>query len=189
MKRYKLLKNTPDLKAGTIFEESINCFDTKFLINEDLNYQFNVEKIDNFDEWFEEIHEEYKRWRAEVEEYYWNASDESPCKYIDYRDHKDSFLYASGNYFKTEAEAETYGKYLVARQILLDDAEGWKFTLKKKNHFANYSVIDNCWHLNQSYHYTPGGIYFKDIESLEKSLKEHKEQWGIIRKYEMGENK
>lgn len=91
------------------------------------------------------------------------------------------------NYFKNKKEARAYKKYLIARQVLLDDAEGGKFTLKGENYSTKYSVIDNCWHLNWSYHYAPGGIYFKDIESLKKSLEKHKEQWEIVRKYEMGE--
>ena len=36
-------------------------------------------------------------------------------------------------------------------------------------------------------YYFSGVICFKDEESLLKSLEEHKEQWEIVRKYEMGE--
>lgn len=129
-----------------------------------------------------------KRWRAKKFETYWFINGYGEIEYDDeYGLNTNDNLYAIGNYFKTAKEADDYRKYLIARQVLLDDAGGWKFTLKEQNYFAKYSVIDNRWHLNGDYHYTPGGIYFKDLESLKKSLKEHEEQWEIVRKYEMGE--
>ena len=50
-----------------------------------------------------------------------------------------------------------------------------------------FSGADGNWLFNWDYSYELGQIYFKDEESLRKSLEEHKEQWEIVRKYEMGE--
>lgn len=191
MKRYKLKKDTPTVKAGTIFEEKSDSYNGKKLVEVVPDWclirpWFVVSDIDNFDDWFEEI-KEPKRWRAEGDGKYWYLDD---CGVVlsndEWGDDIDDFRYSIGNYFKTEAEAKAYKEYLIARQVLLDDTGGWKFTLKEQNYFAKYSVIDNRWHLNGDYHYTPGGIYFNDLESLKKSLKEHEEQWGIVREYEMG---
>ena len=128
-------------------------------------------------DWFEEIEEsEGRRWRAKYgEEYYHVDSHGNVICNIDLETKLDDYHYSIGDYFKTQKETEIHKEYLLARQVLLDDAEGWKFTLKEQNYFAKYSVIDNRWHLNGDYHYTPGGIYFKDLESLKKSLKEHEE--------------
>lgn len=188
MKRYKLLKDTPTLKAGTVFEESTNYFDTKFLINEDLNYQFVVEKIDNFDKWFEEIPEEHKRRRAEMGDLYHFIND---CGDINYgRDHNnpwDNYRHKTGNYGLTKEELEAKREYDIARQILLDDAKGGKFIPGKENWSSVYDDTDHLWRSQYYYLYHQGGICFRDKKSIEKSLEEHKDQWDIVRKYEMGE--
>ena len=165
MKRYKLLKDTPTLKAGTIFEEVVGDFDgLKGLaritpIGAKTSPQFTINDIDNFGEWFEEIHEKHERWRG-------GRGD---------------------SYFKTEAEAESYKKYLTARQVLLDDAEGGKFVPGGDNWYNSYCLCLEAWSTFSTWYYYPGAIYFKSEEALLKSLKEHEEQWEIVRKYEMGE--
>lgn len=59
--KYKLLKDTPTIKAGTIFEEVTSGFDElKELvritpIGAKTSPQFTIQDIDNFDEWFEKM--------------------------------------------------------------------------------------------------------------------------------------
>lgn len=61
--KYKLLKDTPTIKAGTIFEEVTSDYDElKELvrvtpIGAKTCPQFTIQDIDNFDDWFEEIKE------------------------------------------------------------------------------------------------------------------------------------
>lgn len=61
MSLYKLLKDTPTIKAGTIFEEVTSDFDElKELvritpIGAKTSPQFTIQDIDNFDEWFEKM--------------------------------------------------------------------------------------------------------------------------------------
>ena len=63
MKRYRLRKDTPTIKAGTIFEEVVSDFDgAKELaritpVGAKTNPQWTIRDIDNFDEWFEEVKE------------------------------------------------------------------------------------------------------------------------------------
>ena len=131
MKRYKLKKDTITVKAGTIFEEDDSDYDKKLVqVTPDwclIRPEVMIRDIINFDDWFEEIPEEHKRWRAKRGGKYWFLDD---CGVIlsneEWGDDTDDFRYSIGNYFKTEAEAEAYKKYLLARQILLDDAEGGK---------------------------------------------------------------
>ena len=188
MKLYKLLKDTPDLKVGTVFEERINIFGIKSLINEDLNYQFVVEKIDNFDDWFAELPKEYKRRRVRYGGEYYYLSDDGTISYSeDYRDTEDDYRYNTGIYGRTEEELEAKREYDIARQILLDDAEGGKFIPGKENWSSVYDDTDHLWRSQYYYLYHQGGICFRDKKSIKKSLEEHMEQWEIVRKYEMGE--
>ena len=193
MKRYKLLKDTPTVKAGTIFEERESPDEYKELgqvVTDGCLTRpwLTVSEIDNFDEWFEEIPEKHERWRGGRGDSYYFIDDEGAIRHeIDTNDGMDNYRYNIGNYFKTEAEAESYKKYLTARQVLLDDAEGGKYLLCEDNWHAFYSGLFQEWTISVDNPYNPGVIYFKARKALEKSLKEHKEQWEIVRKYEMGE--
>ena len=194
MKLYKLLKDTPTVKAGTIFEERESPDEYKELgqvVTDGCLTRpwLTVSEIDNFDEWFEEIPEKHERWRGGRGDSYYFIDDEGAIRHeIDTNDGMDNYRYNIGNYFKTEAEAESYKKYLTARQVLLDDAEGGKCIEYGKNWHAYYDTITKTYHPVHSISYFyPGIIYFRTEEALEKSLKEHEEQWKTVRKYEMGE--
>lgn len=190
MKRYRLRKDTPTVKAGTIFEEKSDSYNGKKLVEVVPDWclirpWFAVSDIDNFDDWFEEI-KEPKRWRAEGGGKYWYLDD---CGVVlsneEWGDDTDDFRYSIGNYFKTEAEAEAYKEYLLARQVLLDDAKGGRSTPNGNNYVGSYSC--GTWDSTFVCNYFIGDIYFKTKEALEKSLKDHKEQWDIVRKYETKE--
>ena len=192
MKRYKLLKDTPTVKAGTIFEERESPDEYKELgqvVTDGCLTRpwLTVSEIDNFDEWFEEIPEKHERWRGGRGDSYYFIDDEGAIRHeIDTNDGMDNYRYNIGNYFKTEAES--YKKYLIARQVLLDDAEGGKWIENGENWHAFYNTITETYvRMSGMSYYFPGVIYFKDGENLYKSLKEHEEQWEIVRKYEMGE--
>lgn len=193
MKRYKLLKDTPTLKAGTIFEERESPDEYKELgqVVADgclTRPWLTVSEINNFDDWFEEIPEKHERWRGGRGDSYYFIDDEGAIRHeIDTNDGMDNYRYNIGNYFKTEAEAESYKKYLTARQTLLDDAEGGKYSYSEENWCTYYSKYTQEWTGFDNDIYHPGMIYFRTGEALQKSLKEHEEQWKIVRKYEMGE--
>lgn len=62
MKRYKLLKDLPTIKAGEVFKETVTGYNEKNLLVRiaPLNAKsprLKVQDIDNFDEWFEEVEE------------------------------------------------------------------------------------------------------------------------------------
>ena len=70
MRKWKLRKDTPTIKAGTIFEERISDFDElKELVRitpvgTKTVPQWTIQDINNFNEWFEEIEDEVetKNW-------------------------------------------------------------------------------------------------------------------------------
>lgn len=191
MKRYKLLKDTPTLKAGTIFEERESSDGYKELgqvVTDGCLTRpwLTASEINNFDDWFEEI-PEYKRRRAEIGDLYYFIDDSGNVTYkYDYDNLWDNYRHSTGNYGLVKKDLETKREYDIARQVLLDDAEGGKWKKDEKNYFAHY---DEEWSFDYIMYYVPGVIYFRDEESVEKSLEEHKEQWEIVRKYEMGKLK
>lgn len=193
MKYYKLLKDILTVKAGAIFKEEEAFDDEKILVQVTKDgCQFSpwvvVRGINNFDEWFEEISEKYERWRGKLGETYWFLSDNGSLYFKTENNNKiDNYRYRVGNYFKTIEEARVYKKYLLARQVLLDDAEGGKFVLIGKNLSGDYNDFYRVWNIHSNNLYCPGVIYFQDEDAFIKSLKEHEEQWEIVRKYEMGE--
>lgn len=190
MKRYRLKRDLPTFKAGEVFyvKEKGNLA----RVSDGVSI-YSKKTMDNFPniltDWFEEIHETYKRRRAVIgcKYYYLDDSGSIVCAFDHYCS-VDDYRYDIGDYGRTEEELETKREYDIARQTLLDDAKGGKFVPDHKNIYAIYDCETK--ELNQSittYSYIPGAIIFHDDTDLKKSLKEHKEQWEIIRKYEMGE--
>lgn len=192
MKYYKLLKDLPTFKAGDLFY--INP-DQGCLVQKDtLILAYAKRTLDKFPniltDWFEEIEEsENKRWRAKYGKKYWYLCDYGIAFSNTERGNDiDDFRYIVGNYSKTEKEAENYQEYLIARQVLLDDAEGGKFSDSYGAWYAIYSLIVKDYRTTYTFScYFPGVIYFRTGKALKKSLKIHKAQWEIVRKYEMGE--
>ena len=192
MKYYKLLKDLPTFKAGDLFY--INP-DQGCLVQKDtLILAYAKRTLDKFPniltDWFEEIEEsENKRWRAKYGKKYWYLCDYGIAFSNSERGNDiDDFRYIVGNYSKTEKEAENYQEYLIARQVLLDDAEGGKFSDSYGAWYAIYSLIVKDYRTTYTFScYFPGVIYFRTGKALKKSLKIHKAQWEIVRKYEMGE--
>lgn len=189
MKQYKLLKDLPTFKAGEIFyiKEKGNLA----RVSDDVS-MYSKKTMDNFPniltDWFEEIHETYKRCRAVIGCKYYYLDDSGSIVYsFDHRCSVDDYRYDIGDYALAREELEAKLKYDIARQVLLDDAEGGNWIEDDYNWFCYYSQYygyDTEFNCSM---FIPGTIYFRTEEALEKSLKEHKEQWEIVRKYEMGE--
>lgn len=189
MKRYKLIKDLPTFRVGDEFyldNDNNLCIKNTSVI---AYSNFVLEDFPNIlTDWFEEIPEN-KRWRAEYGgEYAYIADDGSIFFGNDRRGRADNYRYRVGNYARIEDSGSLveYKEYNIARQVLLDDAEGGKFIPRELNH-CMFSGLDGNWSFNWDYSHELGQIYFKDRESLKKSLEVHKKQWEIVRKYEMGE--
>lgn len=188
MKRYKLLKDLPTFNAGDEFYlDSNNDLRLKGRYIMAYNH-YTLEKFPNIlKDWFEEILE-YERRRAEYRGlYYYVNSLGIISSNNDYRDTEDDHLYSIGNYGLTKEELESKLKYDIARKTLLDDAEGGKFSYGEENWCPCYSKTFHKWVSVGGSTYYPGTIYFKTREALGESLKEHRDQWETVRKYEMGE--
>lgn len=83
MRLYKLLRDTPTIKAGTMFREVVSDFDgARELaritpIGAKTSPQFTIQDIDNFDEWFEEIKEPVDgiHWKPKIGDRYWTSGN------------------------------------------------------------------------------------------------------------------
>lgn len=189
MKRYKLQKDLPTFKVGDEFyldSDNNLCLKNTSVI---VYNNFVLEEFPNIlTNWFEEIPES-KRWRAEYGGRYAFIADDGSISFgNDRRGRADNYRYRTGNYARVEDQVSLieYKEYNIARRVLLDDADGGKFIPRKLNHCA-FHGISGGWLFSWDFSYELGQIYFKDEESLKKSLEEHREQWEIVRKYEMGE--
>lgn len=120
MKKYKLLKNTPTIPAGTMFHEVTSEFDKSrelvriMPLGANTSPQWTTEDIINFDEWFEEINEEKIDWNwkpSNGDRYYYYVNTDS---YIWDGDEIDRENYAHGSVFKTKNQAQKHLEWLKA---------------------------------------------------------------------------
>ena len=185
MKRYKLKKDLPTFKAGSGFYLS----DSGSLIydGDDVGIvaysKKTLEKFPNIlKDWFEEIPEEYKRWRAKKGEKFWTIwCNGKSTDFTDRREGANDELYSIGNYFKTEKETSKRIEYLIALQTIKDDAKGfvpdWG-NLGQRKYYGFYDHIEKSleWSSNRNFQ-NQGCIYFKTKEDLEESFKKHRKEW------------
>ena len=191
MKRYKLLKDLPFAKAGTVFtrntfksKDGLSDYDyleTNILLDGDKDETtFGIKRnyfINNFDEWFERSGEYYyidSKGDIEYAEYDWNKLVLKPLKLI-------------GNYFETYDEAKKYLEYLKAKAIIKQDTKGFKPNWKnpsQKRFFGYYNLIDKKLCYFNAGENMESKIYFKSEEDIEESFKKHPEEWKTYIDYE-----
>lgn len=188
--KYKLLKDTPTIKAGTIFEEIVSMSDgTRELAvavpGEDIpeDPQFAIQDIDNFDEWFEKIQEPTDSIHWEPKhgaEYFWIDECGSILPGTFYRDSLyDQQRLTFGNVYRTEKEAEK------ARERRLAKVRLWQTS----NFKPNFEDANGGWTVYYSYKdkkmnsffagYDDAGeiVCYETKEEAEKSIEENREDW------------
>ena len=198
MKRYKLLKNLPFAKAGTIFrrisfksKDGLSDYDyleTNILLegNQDETV-FSIKRnyfINNFDEWFEEV--------KELEQIYYVDNLGGYVSKIE----KNQFaifpalianLKSIGNYFETEEEAKKYLEYLKAKAIIKQDAKGfkpdWNNEEQPKHYGYCHAESKRLWR-DAEYTEKRSTIYFKSIKDIKESFKKHPNEWRVYLAYE-----
>lgn len=115
MRLYKLLRDTPTIKAGTIFREVVSDYDgARELaritpIGAKTSPQFTIQDIDNFDEWFEKMEEPTAsiNWKPKIAEKYFCINEYGDVEWETWNDDDvDNKLMAMGLVYRTEEEAE-----------------------------------------------------------------------------------
>lgn len=192
MKRYRLLKDTPTIKAGTIFEEVVSDFDgAKELvritpIGAKTNPQWTIRDIDNFDEWFEEIQEEpidSIHWIPKDGEEYWYIGDDSSIRSIRFSsyDGDDVNRLAIGNVYLTKAEAICVRERKIA-EVRLRRTSKFKpdFENDKGGWIVFYDHSGEELEAEECLFYSSGEpVHYETEEDAQKSIKEYKKEWLI----------
>ena len=197
MRQYKLLKDLPTIEAGRIFEETKGSLGGTLLYATGFCSSFTIDKdgIKNFDEWFEEVHEE----SPEPKEYYHlsYAGAIIECEYISNIELEGSIiaeeqlienLKAIGNYFETREEAESHLAYLKAKEVIKQDTKGFKPNWNDEfegryRGFWDFEDNKTDWAYGMNTPKEPN-IYFKSREDILKSFEKHPEEWKTYLTYE-----
>jgi hypothetical protein len=186
--KYKLLKDTPTIKAGTIFEEVISDFDElKELvritpIGAKTSPQFTIQDIDNFDEWFEEIQEptDSIHWKPKYDDWYFYISDHgSVCPDIWNDNYTDNNRLAFGFVYRTEKEAQKARERRLA-EVRLQLTSDFKpdFENGDGGYIVDYDYINKKLECCDCFWNDSGEIVrYATKEDAEKSIEENREDW------------
>ncbi len=188
MKRYKLLKDLPTIKAGEIFKETVTGYNEKNLLVRiaPLNAKsprLKVQDIDNFDEWFEEIQEptDSIHWKPRIGDrcFILENTNIRPALYTGML--RDYNAWRTGKIYRTEEECEKACDRKLAEVRLRRTST---FEPDFENGNGGYYIGYN--YLTKRLGIYPGSwvdckelIRFKDEEDAEKSIKENREDWMI----------
>ena len=193
MKRYRLLKDLPGVKAGTTLRTGEQIYNE--LYNDDDGRPTGYRLTPNGDisgenpllhspasDWLKEIPEDYKRWRAGFGDRYWFISN----GYLGVTEIResgwdiDNARHDIGNYFKTEKEANKAVNWLKAFAVLRDDAKGFKPDWEDSNQDKWYVLYNHSKkELTTSLIWTQQGeaLYFATQEDADASIKNHEHEW------------
>lgn len=191
MTKYRLKKDTPEFKAGTVFDMVENIDVGKVLTmnapRED-DYAFEVDSIDNFDEWFEEVKPSLGEPNRGDSYYFINGG--GVIIYTAWANSpEDRFRYLTDNCFRTELAAERYAKYLKAIATVRQD-EGVLMPDDVRKTLARdgtvYTIGINCQMVSvkEFYNTSAGAIYFDTGYNAKASCDKHLDEWEIIANYD-----
>ena len=191
--KYKLLKDTPTIKAGTIFEEIVNMSDgTRELSvavpGEDIpqDPQFTIQDIDNFDEWFEEIKEptDSIHWKPQRGDKIWYL-DENGNTNFTYFDEDGSYhlsRFEFGNTYRTSQECEKARERRLA-EVRLRQTSDFKPDFENGNGgwVVFYSYADKELHSMRDSCTDSGELVrYATEEDAKKSIRENERDWKIF---------
>ena len=191
MKRYKLRKDTPTIKAGTIFEEVVSDFDgAKELaritpVGAKTNPQWTIRDIDNFDEWFEEVEEptDSIHWKPRYDDgEYWIVNSYGLIVKRIWSDSiEDLNMYKLGFIYPTEEKCKKDRNRKLAEVRLRRTST---FTPDFENGRGGWFVAYN--HLEGKLEYfqcswqdAGESVRYKTREDAKKSIKENEQDWKI----------
>lgn len=189
MKRYKLRKDTPTIKAGTIFEEVVSDFDgAKELaritpVGAKTNPQWTIRDIDNFDEWFEEVKEP-------TDSIHWKPRIGGRCFILENANIRPTLFtgmlrdynaWRTGKVFRTEEECEKAIDRELA-EVRLRRTSTFKPDFKngKGGWFVAYNYLEGKLEYFQcSWQDAGESVRYETREDAEKSIRENREDWLI----------
>ncbi len=189
MRLYKLLKDTPTIKAGTIFREVVSDYDgARELarvtpIGAKTNPQWTIQDVDNFDEWFEEIKEPVDgiHWKPKNGDRYWASGNTGVYSQVWGDDEFDRDRYESGNVYKTKEECEKARDRELA-EVRLRRTSTFKpdFEDGKGGWIVFYSYMYKELHsMRDSYTDSGEPVRYATEEDARRSIEENEQDWKI----------
>lgn len=195
MKRFKLLKDLPYVKAGEIFivEAGIRKVVAEAVLtnSENEEIQFWMKDIKDFKDWFEELPEIEIPFEfffiygtsigTMCEQYYW-SNVKTKQKYIKNIDEYKRI----GNYFETLKEAKEHLAYLKAKETIRQDTKGFEPDWNNFNQPKWYGVLDNkngIIGVIDDYFVQSNDIYFRSRDDVEESIDKHYREWKLYLTY------
>lgn len=185
--KYKLLKDTPTIKAGTIFEEVTSDFDElKELvrvtpIGAKTCPQFTIQDIDNFDEWFEKM-EDSIHYQPRNGEKVFCLNEEGDIYSFTFNDllshHK---RLAFGFVYRTMEEAEKARERRLAEVRLRQTSDFKPYFEDCRGGWAVYYNYKDKELYSYDTDYDDSGetIRYATEEDSRKSIRENREDWLI----------
>lgn len=185
--KYKLLKDTPTIKAGTIFEEVTSDYDElKELvritpIGAKTSPQFTIQDIDNFDEWFEKM-EDSIHYQPRNGEKVFCLNEEGDIYSFTFNDllshHK---RLAFGFVYRTMEEAEKARERRLA-EVRLSQTSDFEPDFENGNGgwVVFYSYVDKELHSMRDSCTDSGELVrYETEEEAKRSIRENREDWLI----------
>jgi hypothetical protein len=186
MRLYKLLKDTPTIKAGTIFREVVSDYDGAMElarvtpIGAKTNPQWTIQDINNFDEWFEKIEPtDSIHWKPKIGDRFWTSGNTSVYSQIWKDDEFDRSCYESGKVYKTKEECEKAYKRELAEVRLRRTST---FKPDFENDRGGWVVCHYRGRLDciKTYSCDSGELVrYETMKDAEKSIKENEQDWKI----------
>lgn len=185
--KYKLLKDTPTIKAGTIFEEVTSDYDElKELvritpIGAKTSPQFTIQDIDNFDEWFEKM-EDNIHYNPRNGEKVFCLNEEGDIYSFTFNDllsHHERLAF--GFVYRTIEEAQKARERRLA-EVRLRQTSDFKpdFEDSRGGWVVYYNYKDKeLYSYDTDYDDSGETIRYATEEDSRKSIKENREDWLI----------
>lgn len=190
MSLYKLLRDTPTIKAGTMFREVVSDYDGAgelariTPIGAKTSPQFTIQDIDNFDEWFEEMEKptDSAHWKPKIGDRYFYISGYGTVYSETWHGVPvDYYRRALGFIYPTEEECEKARERKLAK-VRLQRTSTFKPDFENGNGgwVVFYSYVDKELHSMRD-SYTDSGelVRYETVEEAEKSIKENERDWKI----------
>lgn len=183
MKRYKLLKDLPGLKKGTILSEGKSIFGARTLTTKnDVGHIFISNNLS--EELFEEIKEPVDsiHWKPKIAEKYFYINEYGDVEWEVWNDDDvDNRLMAMGLVYRTEEECEEARDRRLAEVRLSQTSDfepdfengsgGWVVCYRRRAGKLDYIKTYGCD--------SGEPVRYATMKEAEKSIKENREDWLI----------
>lgn len=192
MTKYRLKKDTPAFRSGYIFETDPK--DEGVLLDKEGVSAFYENEIDDFDEWFEPVADEW----PQIGDVFWSiSSDAISCEHDWHNYAENRRKKAIGNVFKTRKAADRFIDYLKAITVVRQDEgvidlQGVSEMYKAGDKYDDFCVYTIAYDLylrklvitDSDEYISANAIWFEDKEHADDSLNKHQDEWLTIANYD-----